>query len=369
MKKINKLKFLKLFVQNKKLLDDSGCVLKLQADDVDEFKIGNKYFYKLSDNSCFKSAQSELCYNFLNSLPVNNSAVAYRSGLSYLNLFEPHRKGYFFMRLDVSSFFHSIQEELLRKCFSNYFKNEYIDEGEKQGLIDSFILLSTYRIPDTSPNERFRGKVVLPIGFQSSPVISNIVFRKIDILIQNFCSSKNIVYSRYADDMVFSSSSLSKFIHSESFYNEIKYLISIDGFKINKRKTIRSEHTISLNGYIINSKGVSSKSADIRISNKKTEIIRKLIHKLDKGVSDEEILTTLFDFKYTSKYFKYLPATPEYVEIYCMDQLNNKITGYRSFLISIIKFHDKYNCVDSLSILKYKKYIDILNAYIRKRVT
>lgn len=361
MKKLNKSSFSELILGNKNILDDD-YLESFTKKNVTEFKIGNKYFYKLNDdNKQLIQIHKTLCENFLNSIPVNNSAKAYRKGLSYLNLFEPHRNGYYFLRLDISSFFHSIQEDLLKDSFSSYF-----EEDEETTLIDGFISLVGYEIPDTSSSERFKGKTVLPIGFQTSPVISNIVFRKMDVLIQKYCMSKGIAYSRYADDMLFSSSKTSNFIHSDSFYNEIKFLLSIDGFKINKRKTIKAEHTISLNGYIIDRENSKTKTAFIRVSNKKTKLIQKLIYLLEKGVSEEIILGKLFAFRRSSKYFRYLPAQEIYVEKYCKDQLINKIAGYRAFLISILKFHKKYQCVDRLAIEKYSCLVDSLNLYLMK---
>ncbi len=366
MNKITRNKFFKSFIYNKDILNKEGSLPNIANEDVIEFKVGNKYFYKLIPTSNIRSVQELLCDGFLNNVPLNNSAVAYRLGISYLNLFEPHRNGYYFLRIDISSFFHSIQEKIIRECFSSYFSDDYIDDDEKQTLLDGFVALTTYEIPGISPNERFRNKVVLPIGFQTSPVISNIIFRKLDILIQKYCVSKNIMYTRYADDMLFSAKKITKYLHSESFINEIKYLLSIDGFKINKRKTVRSEHTISLNGYILNSDGTTDHVANVRISNKKTKLIEKLLYMHGKGEDSVTIMSKLFGLRMTPKYFMYRPPKRDYLEKYCKDQLFNKITGYRSYLISVIRFNDKYQCVDEKALSKYKRLIESLNNYILK---
>jgi len=367
--KFNSELFLQNFVKDHKLLNPYGCLTSLTHKDVVEFKIGNKYFYKLDDNSSLNVVHDDLCREFLNLVPVNNSATAYRCGMSYLNLFEPHRNGFYFLRLDISSFFYSIQEKLIRDRFSDhfkddYFKEEYVDRNKKQTLLDGFISLTTYKIPENSLNERFRNKVVLPIGFKTSPVISNIVFRKIDILIQKYCVSKNIVYSRYADDMLFSSSEDKKFVHSVAFYHELKYFLSIDGFKINKRKTVRSKHTVSLNGYVVRKDDFSYKASSMSVSNKKTKIINKLLFLLGKGEKSEYIMSKLFGFRRSPKNFNFYPPSDDYVEKFCKTQIHNKIAGYRSFLISIIKFNERYYCVNDLAIRKYTKLIDSLNKHI-----
>ena len=48
----------------------------------------------------------------------------------------------------------------------------------------------THRVSKNSSNKELINKDLLPIGFSSSPVISNILFRKIDILIQKYCENK-----------------------------------------------------------------------------------------------------------------------------------------------------------------------------------
>lgn len=41
-------------------------------------------------------------------------------------------------------------------------------------------------------------------GSPASPVLSNLIFNSLDVEISNFCSTQNISYTRYADDLVFS---------------------------------------------------------------------------------------------------------------------------------------------------------------------
>lgn len=357
MKKLNKNQFFQLINIGLKP-EESIRLSQITDSDVVEFKIGNKFFYKINDSNHLKNYHEGI-QEFLKTIPVNNAAIAYRNGLSYFDLFEPHRQGYYFLRLDILSFFHSIQETLLKKTFSSLFAEEYIDSDKQQTLLDGFIALTTYTVPENSPNSRFRGKTILPIGFKTSPSISNIVFRKLDILIQKYCDSKGVTYTRYADDMLLSSPKDSKFIHSDSFMKEIQFLLSLDGFEINKKKTIIAQHTISINGYII-------ENSILRISNKKTRIIEKLVHQLEKGKSEQQILEKLFGFKVSPKFFLFYPPDDDFLVKYCSDQLLNKIAGYRSFLISIIKYNDKFICVNDSAIVKYEKLVDALNKHLNR---
>lgn len=213
-----------------------------------------------------------------------------------------------------------------------------------------------------SINNDLHNETILPMGFSTSPLISNIVFRKIDILIQKLCTKLDITYTRYADDMLFSTPINKKIVHSDFFIKEIRILVSLLGLKLNTRKTIMTSHTISLNGYIIQNQirlsgfaGLFStvSPAEIRLSNKKTAIIDKLLHQiLVKKNKNETILKSLFkeDVRRLMRYSN----KEKYVESYSLDQILNKLTGYRSFLLSLIKHNNKSNSTSIETITKYK---------------
>ena len=364
MNKITK-KVFKKFLHN--ILKDN-VVPFIKSEKINEFKIGKNYFYELKDKKELIDIHKVVNDEFQKNIPLNNVAVAFRREKSYLDLFEPHRKNYYFLRLDIKAFFHSIKVDDINKIFSSYFEDDYIDENKKQTLIDAFINLVTYKIPDNSPNEDFKGKQVLPMGFITSPVISNIIFRKIDIQIQKFCSQHDITYTRYADDMLFSSDKKNKYVHSDGFINEISILVGQMNFKLNKHKTVKSTHTLSLNGYTIQYSIISKNFFDIknekvinefRLSNKKINIIKKMIHLIETEKQTEQyILKKLFNYKLPDR----VPNDKKN-EFY-KHQLNNKLTGYRSYLLSFVVFNKKYNCMQKETAEKYIKLIEKLNGFI-----
>ena len=376
MNKITKQTFKKLL--NDILIDD--IVPSINPENINEFKIGKNYFYELKDEDQLLAIHRVINYVFQKNIPINNAAIAFRKEKSYLDLFEPHRKNYYFLRLDIKAFFHSIEVDDIKKIFSTYFEEDYIDDDKKQTLIDAFINLVTYKIPDNSSNEDFKGKQVLPMGFITSPVISNIVFRKIDIQIQKFCSQHNITYTRYADDMLFSSDEIvssdennssvkrNRYIHSDGFINEISILVGQMNFKLNQRKKLKATHTLSLNGYTIQYSIISKNFFDIknekiinefRLSNKKINIIKKMIYLIEtKKQTAQYILKKLFNYKLPDK----VPYDKKN-EFY-KHQLNNKLTGYRSYLLSFVVFNQTYECMQKSTIDKYIELIEKLNGFI-----
>lgn len=46
----------------------------------------------------------------------------------------------------------------------------------------------------------------LPLGFRTSPIISNLVFLETDLALEKLCDARSVEYSRWVDDLVFSGS-------------------------------------------------------------------------------------------------------------------------------------------------------------------
>jgi RNA-directed DNA polymerase len=81
----------------------------------------------------------------------------------------------------------------------------------------------------------------LPQGSPASLGISNLVFKKTDIKLIRFCKANSITFTRYVDDLTFSS--------QQDFGDKIQSILDIvidDNFKISRRKTFYdSKQTIT----------------------------------------------------------------------------------------------------------------------------
>ena len=328
-------------------------------DSVSEFLIGKDYFYKINKTSNLYKINSALTEKLLNHIPINNSATGFVKGKCYFDFLEAHRKKKYFIRLDIRSFFHNIKVDDVSNALSSYLHLINL-ENNKESL-NSVIDKLSIKINKKFNNKAVKDKQIIPIGFKSSPVLSNIIFRKIDIQIQKYCYSHNVTYTRYADDMLFSSEK-ENIIHSNEFIKKISIYIYQLSMKLNTKKTIKAQKIISLNGYIID-----SKTGTIRISNKKTIIINKLINMLIiKKATASDILKKLFpyDIKKLPNSYKRNNA---FYDKYCTDQIFNKVVGYRSYLISLIKYSKEHNnCVEKVYIEKYTKIIERLNQIVEK---
>ncbi|GIU21285.1 MULTISPECIES: reverse transcriptase domain-containing protein [unclassified Shewanella] len=407
MKIIEKKDFVNQVLQGYDGYSNEMGVKTLTPNEIVEFKIGSKFGYRCSNNDLAKSlenTQLRALSRVVNTLEISKCATAFVTGSSYLDFLEPHRYSYHFIRLDIKDFFHSISSSVISESFSKHFKDTNITSGEtKQTLLKSFLNLVTYTIPPDSTNKKFAGKTILPIGFRTSPAISNIVFRRLDCLIEDFCYRNNVTYTRYADDMLFSSKINTKFksilqkkdvlppipithkehktrlakikreealkhgcfLHSDKFTNEISSIIRIINLKLNIKKTIKSNQTISLNGYTIDGVDSYLSAGTIRVSNKKLNVISKIIHSLNKNMSAIEIMERYFKMNKAHECFKY-PPKYDYYNTFCIQKLFNKITGYRSYLVSLIKYDEEYNCITPSSLKKYKSLIAELDKTFTK---
>lgn len=73
----------------------------------------------------------------------------------------------------------------------------------------------------------------LPQGAPTSPMLSNLVFKHLDDKIFNYCRRHEIMYTRYADDLTFSSNS----INPMRLIKYIKMVVKTQGYRINDEKT------------------------------------------------------------------------------------------------------------------------------------
>lgn len=364
----------------KKISDDffERVILRGQTGLYDQFsvavterKVGPDIFFEIVKPSNHSLLNSRIVKYVLSNIPVNDSACGFVEGKSYFDFLKPHVTGYYFLRLDIKSFFHSIPAKKVKDLLALYFNDDKRDR--RYSSLDLAVMCTLHKLDSQHAESYIAGKEILPIGFSSSPTISNIIFRSVDILIQKFCENKSIVYSRYADDMLFSSSR-SNYIHSDQFQKEISIFISTLSLHLKNRKRVAAQNTISLNGYVIQNSKPKKKTAfnpspripigNIRLSNKKLKVIKKLVHYLKVRKSPAFIMENLF-FLNRDKFLSKYNNDVLFYDNYASDQLQNKLKGYRSYLIALIVFDLQHQCVNSECLVTSKKLVEVIESNIR----
>lgn len=197
-----------------------------------------------------KGVQAWILRNILDPLSVSPSATAFKKETTIKFNVERHSDNQFFLCLDISNFFESIPQKKVTSFFKALGYNKHVAS-----------ILSTLCTYEGS----------LPQGGVTSPALSNLINTKLDKRISGYCSKKNIVYSRYADDFTFSSNNPNKLIQAK---NIIKKIINDEGYQINKKKTrfIRPGNSKKITGLVI------SDDNKIGIGRKQKRILRAKIH-------------------------------------------------------------------------------------------
>jgi len=91
---------------------------------------------------------------------------------------------------------------------------------------------------------------VLPQGAPTSPILANIAVKQMDLRLAKLAESRKAIYSRYADDLTFSSSDS----HLNSLIPAIDAIVADCGYRLNRKKTLimRSGRRQSVTGLVVN---------------------------------------------------------------------------------------------------------------------
>lgn len=177
-----------------------------------------------------KTIQRWVLKNHLNKFEVNKRANGFvvKRGIRRNALFHLNKK--YILTIDIKDFFPSISQKQVFESLNEHF-------SDKDFAI-KIAKLCTY-------------KRRLPQGAPTSPMLSNLVFKKIDDEIMRYCNSESINYSRYADDLSFSSDNKNSLQFAYKFVSELLYN---NGFNVNSKKTryLSGKGNMSVTGININ---------------------------------------------------------------------------------------------------------------------
>lgn len=258
-----------------------------------------------------KAVQNWIKVSILDKIPISSAAMAYRKGKKYgiKNNAELHKGNEYILKIDFKDFFGSISREKVFYIFKTV--------GYNNTISDILTNLCTYQ-----------GRV--PQGAITSPVISNIVCKRLDTRLKGLASKRNITYSRYADDLIFSSNDEVLLKKTKKAIFEI---VNNEGFNINRKKIrfILPDSRKSITGLLIVEKKVI-------VPKKVKRKVRAMIHNM----------------------------------IIAADYSNmNKIKGYISYISSIEPGYEK-KIVKYINNLvekeQYKVFKDIVSQYNKNKI-
>lgn len=178
-----------------------------------------------------KVLQKNILRSILERVSLHPSANGFKRGRSILTNAENHIGQEIVIKMDLMDFFPSITYQRV--------KGVYLNLGYPEGVASALAEVSTYK-----------GR--LPMGAPTSPYLSNIVASRLDRRFTNLGKKMNFRYSRYADDLAFSS-------QDDNFTQQLSYfrkIIRDEGFEVNEKKIViaRKGGRQKITGVVVNKK-------------------------------------------------------------------------------------------------------------------
>ena len=291
-------------------------LLSITKGDYKEFEIPKKAGIRkinyLHRDSPLMELQKKLLVRFLEKQPLPICAKGFRKGESYLSFLSPHTDSKFFLRIDIKAFFPTITENQIRNELAMFIGCN--PEEEKGKLLDLICDITTLNHS-------------LPQGACTSPAISNLVMARVDQRILKYCQIFDICYTRYADDLLFSSRTFD-FFEKGWFLKKVKYILSTQKLKINYSKMKYGKDKLVLNGYVVSNLG-------IQLSRNRLSDIRHVCSFVKNNYSVYETSgAEAFLVQANTLHLKHRDLTIyPFTSIF---QIIQYLCGYRAFLLSLV---------------------------------
>lgn len=166
----------------------------------------------------------------------NDNAMGFITGKSVVDNATRHTGMHYVYNIDLKDFFPAIEEKRVFACLKITPFN-LKDEPSKIQLAHIISRICCIEMPqENSENELTKTqKRVLPQGAPTSPIITNIICQKLDRQLTGLANYYGLYYSRYVDDITFSSLH-NVFNQDHKFIHKLRSIIINQGFTINESK-------------------------------------------------------------------------------------------------------------------------------------
>ena len=218
-----------------------------------------------------KAAQRQILDQILEKIPVSDMAHGFLKSKSVVTGAKVHQtRPDLLINMDLENFFPTITFERVRGLFQSFGYSGYI--------ASLLAMICTYceRMPMEIKGETKYIKTserILPQGSPASPMITNIICKRMDQRISGLCKKLGFIYTRYADDMSFSYIGDTEQISIGGFLHSIQKIIEEEGFSVKQEKThiLRRNNRQYVTGIVINNE-------EIGVPRKWVKVLRASIH-------------------------------------------------------------------------------------------
>jgi len=247
-----------------------------------------------------KDIQRTLITLFESYFPIHESCMAYVKGRDIKENAKIHSQNTYFLKMDFIDFFNSITPKLLwEACGRSQIEFDWLDKE----IVEKAIFWKP---------SKYSKKLVLSIGAPSSPFISNFLMYSFDETLNKYCKQNGITYTRYADDLTFSTQTADILFDVPDIVRTVLLQLYGTKIQINQFKTAFSskKHNRHVTGVTITNDNT------ISIGRAKKRYVKHLVH----NFIEEKI--TLEDLNYLRGYLGFI----KYVEPNFLISLEQKYT-------------------------------------------
>jgi len=206
--------------------------------------------------SILKDMQSKILEEFSKKLKFlpHNAAHGFTKKRNCKTSLDVHRahKSRWFLKLDIKDFFPNTTEEVLRKAI----KTVYPFCMMSQRAVDLLIKICTLN-------------GATPQGAPTSPLLTNMVMVEKDVAITKYCREHDLVYTRYADDILISSRVDFDWKDVQAHVQEL-----LGEYQVKEEKTRYG----SFNGRNWNLGLMYNNDYKITVGHKKKQLVKNMLH-------------------------------------------------------------------------------------------
>lgn len=216
--------------------------------------------------------------------------MSYRAGRGIRENAARHAGNAFLLKTDFQRFFPSIKPEAFWQEVEQFSKEAWAAELLAERPVVEQLLF-------WRPARRMDGKRVLSIGAPSSPMVSNFCLQSFDEAVARFCSESGVTYTRYADDLTFSTNEAGRL---GRVLAELKHCLRARWpfLVLNGAKTVFASRRTNrhVTGLVITNEGALS------LGREKKRRIKALVHQAIAGRLDAEATAALVGWLHFATY-------------------------------------------------------------------
>lgn len=216
-------------------------------------------------SNCLYNYRDQICKN--NKINLNISH-AFERNKGIISNAVIHKNKRYIINIDLKDFFDSFHFGRVRGYFG---KNKYFELPIEVSTIIAQLVC-------------YNGK--LPQGAPTSPIITNLICNVLDYKLLQLAKKYHLDYTRYADDLTFSTNDKNFLKNYNQFYENLNKIIIKNGFEINSKKTslIYKNSKQFVTGLVVNKK--------VNVNHTYYKKIRSMAHHLYKDgkfcINDKE---------------------------------------------------------------------------------